>query len=75
MFERLRWRPRPVMGLPEVVTIGAEVEEGSGRITSPGATRGRVVGAGALGRVVSAGSLRGLVIGPGTEQPDRIDLP
>jgi len=70
MFERLRWRPRPVLGLPEVVTIGAEVEEGSGRITSPGATRGRVVGAGAIGRVVSPGATRGGIVGPGTELDD-----
>jgi hypothetical protein len=70
----MRRRPGPGAGV-EPVTIGAEVEEGSGRITSPGATRGRVAGAGAIGRVASAGALRGLVIGPGTEQPDRIDLP
>jgi hypothetical protein len=71
---RIRWRPPPE-GLQEPITIGADVEESSGRITGPGAARGRVVGAGAIGRVASAGALRGLVIGPGTEQPDRIDLP
>lgn len=70
---RIRWRPQPE-GVVEPVIVGVELEEDpKGRVSSPGALRGRILGAESFGRVSSSGTGRGIITGQGVESEDLID--